>query len=271
MVGAVAYRRRSRVAWVLLATGVWVACGTPAGSESFDPAPVADAGTGPREVPADPGTSITSESEALRRCAELGRQMGFGYPDSIAAAIAHINALPQPSTVACFVASLPRPLSAVATRSVFSAQPAVGERSPRLFIMGEPLILSVVPDGLGSYLLEFGEQVGEGRSIKGEVEFPVYDSLTADAPFTRVFFTDTVTSCGLCHREEWPSTAYPNAFESLAFRPQPETEVPLADVLGEHMACNAAAEPARCEILDALFGFGTVSQGAFPPDMATFF
>lgn len=47
-------------------------------------------------------------------------------PSSIAAAVALINALPPPVTVACFVESLDRPLQVVATASDLSAQPAAG-------------------------------------------------------------------------------------------------------------------------------------------------
>lgn len=217
----------------------------------------------------DAGPVITSASEHLRRCAAIGE--GMPYPETIEAALFRINALPRPMNVGCFLASLPRPLSVVATRSAFSAQPANGLRSPRLFIMGTPLILSVVPDGPGAHLLEFGERTEDFRSVKGEVAFPVYEALGPTAPYSRVLFTDEVTSCGLCHREEWPSSDRPGAFESMAFRPEPNTELPMSDVRLEHDQCDPVAEPQRCEILDALFGFGPVVQGAFPEQMPTFF
>ena len=46
-----------------------------------------------------------------------------------------INAMEKPLTLPCFVASLPRPLRTNSVDSDFSAQPAIGRRSPtRVFL-----------------------------------------------------------------------------------------------------------------------------------------
>lgn len=51
-------------------------------------------------------------------------------------------------------------------------------------------------------------------------------------------------------------TAYLSAFAS--------TEVPLSFVQGQAASCNAAVQPARCAILQALFSNGTVQRSDFP-------
>ena len=83
-------------------------------------------------------------------------------PATIADVVALINAMPKPVTLPCFLAALARPLELYATRSVISAQPAVGRRSPRTFLFLDGLTLSVVPEGVGTRLLEMGELRDEG-------------------------------------------------------------------------------------------------------------
>src|SRR5687767_916415 len=125
------------------------------------PATVKDAGSG----------SDTAEvGPVLPRCRAPA---GFsGSPRTIAEAIALVNALPPPVTLACFLQSLDRPLYAYATYSVISLQPAVGARSPRIFLFDGKsggLVMSIVPEGMGSHALEFGQFVDETRTIKGEI------------------------------------------------------------------------------------------------------
>src|SRR5688572_16123159 len=72
-----------------------------------------------------------------------------GSPRSVDQTVELVNALPKPLSLACFVEALGRPLQLHATRSEISAQPAVGLRSPRIFLYFEPLIMTVVPAGAG--------------------------------------------------------------------------------------------------------------------------
>jgi hypothetical protein len=159
----------------------------------------------------------------------------------------------------------------VATTNITSAQPAAGRGNPRLFLLSEGLIMSVVPVGVGRQLLEFGQFVSPTRTLKAEVEFPVAGRLASSDPFTRVKFSDTLSQCALCHREEAPHGTIPDAFDSLAFRPQPDTEVPIIEVAGAQASCDETAEPYRCQLLTALFAFGAVDQGAFSEDLELFF
>ena len=215
------------------------------------------------EAPATP----RHVSQALRTCADAAT----GEVSSIATAIAQLNALPGPADVPCFVASLPRPLDLVATNASVSAQPAQGDASPRMFLLLEGLAISVVPEGDGAPLVEFGEWMTPTRTLKGEVELPSEAPFDAAAPYGRVLFELGGTSCGLCHLAEEPHPTFPNAFVSVAFRPSFETEISVERIEAEHDACVDADDPsARCDMFHALMDFGEVRQGAFSEDVAVF-
>ncbi len=196
--------------------------------------------------------------------------IGGAAPQSIPDAIERINSLPRPLSIACFVASLPRPLSLVATNSPFSAQPAASSENPRIFILTDGLVLSVVPAGSGARLLEFAEWVTDTRTIKGELPFPVEDTLSEDAPYD-VLFNDTLTNCGLCHRNEDPAPDRPGAFISDAMRPEPDHYAAVAPLFDELENCDWDNETERCEILSALLDFGPVEEVAFADEVDTFF
>lgn len=191
-------------------------------------------------------------------------------PRTISQMVERINALPRPVSVACVIAGLPRPLSVVASTSVFSAQPAEGRRSPRIFILNDALILSVVPEGTGAKLLEFGQVVTAGRTLKGELPFPVTGALAPTAPFTQVLMGTSQSNCGLCHRAESPHPTIADSFVSAAFKPDPGNLVPLSELRAEQRSCDPQTERPRCELLTALLAFGTVVDGKFPSQFELF-
>ncbi|HFE46326.1 MAG TPA: hypothetical protein ENJ18_12660 [Nannocystis exedens] len=197
----------------------------------------------------------------------------MGKPETIAETLALINALPEPITVACVVQSLDRPLAINATKSNFSAQPAVDEHSPRIFIFSGQLRLSVVPDGTGQNLLEFGQPIGEGMSLKGELEMPVEQPVSSGKPFDHLRYNDNITVCGFCHRDEYlaPDIGHPNAYISRSLRPVDSYAVALEDLRDEHLACDPEAEPERCAILSSIFSHGPVVHQDFPPELGTIF
>jgi len=220
--------------------------------------------------PEDAGTDAGPPPRThLDDCAAFASQGGVA---TITAAVERLNALPPPVNPACFVASLPRPLEAVATTSLLSAQPAASRASPRVFLLLPGLVVSVVPEGAGASLLEFGEWTSTSRTLKGEVAFPLDGGLAPDAPFTRVHSNLGVTTCGLCHRNEVPHPSIDAGFVSDAFRPDPGTLVPMSEVAAQHAACGEGPVDAgsRCELFHALYDYGTVRQGAFSSDVALF-
>lgn len=206
-------------------------------------------------------------SDALKACAALRTPAEVA---TIFSAVERLNAMPAPRNPACFVAGLPRPVDAVATISVLSAQPAAGRESPRVFLLLPGLVVSVVPDGDGASLVEFAEWTSSTRTLKGELKFPMPDAgFAPDAALTRVHSSFGVTTCGLCHRNEVPHPTIDGGFVSDAFRPDPGTLVPLHEVAAQHTACGEDAGP-RCEMLHALFDFGPVRQGAFADEVDLF-
>jgi hypothetical protein len=206
-------------------------------------------------------------SDALLECAKSKGEIG-----SIADAVARVNALAPKGDGPCFIATLPRPLAVVATTGVMSAQPADGRGAPRIFFMLPKLVISAVPAGDGSKLLELGEWTGTTRTLKGEIGLPVTAPLAADAPFTRVLQPPNGTRCGNCHRQEEAHPTIPNAFISIAFQPEPGTFVTVDELEELHTLCTQADDPgSRCAMIHALFDFGEITQGSFSPIVETFF
>jgi hypothetical protein len=240
------------------------ACSTKASETDPSPEPAPTSTTKP---PAnDGGKKDPHASEALRRCAAMQGPM-----ESIAGAIARLNALAPNADGPCFIASLPRPLAVTATVGTTSAQPAGGRGAPRLFLMLPKLVVSAVPAGDGSKVLEFGEWTGTTRTIKGEIAVPVTAPLAADAAYQKVLQGTTRTTCATCHREEEAHPTIPNAFVSLAFKPEPGTFVTVTDLEELHHLCNVAEdEGPRCAMIHALFDYGEITQGEFSPVVATF-
>lgn len=186
--------------------------------------------------------------------------------------MALVNALPKPLTLPCFIEALERPLPVHASRGVLSAQPATGTRSPRIFIYLAPLVLTVVPEGVGSELLEMGEQRPEHRSLKAELGFPIAGPIEAAEPFDHVLFSESLTSCAFCHAQETPEEQPSGAvgYVSQALRPYASERVPLSALKAEREACDPTAEAERCAMLDALFAVSEPVDWEFPSDMATF-
>ncbi|MEO8213993.1 MAG: hypothetical protein ABI560_12400 [Myxococcales bacterium] len=185
-----------------------------------------------------------------------------------------MNALPKPTSVACFVESLDRPLVANATNSVFSAQPSTSDESPRVFIEVDRTWLSIVIDGAASDLVEFGYMLDDGlHSLKGELALPTTAALALTAPFERIRQTGGYTVCGLCHRDEQLERMEGDTpiYSSVAYRPRPETRVPIDSLRNQAQTCNWDLQPHRCEMLSALFDGGSIEEGAFPADIETFY
>lgn len=184
-----------------------------------------------------------------------------GSPRNIQQAVALMNSLPKPTTLTCFVESLDRPLELYLTRSELSVQPANGVRSPRTFIVMGDLLMAIVPDGDFSSLLELGQLTTAGRSIKGEIEFPLTADVTASAITEHIRMGD-ISLCGGCHGGETrPRDSFfvDGAFESAVAVPISVYEVDLESLRQEARECDAGREPGRCEMLAALFDHGEVN------------
>jgi hypothetical protein len=194
-----------------------------------------------------------------------------GSPSSIAETVDLVNGLPKPVSLPCFLEALDRPLRLVATESFFSAQPAMGARSPRIFLFMEGIIHSIVPDGSARNLLEMGEATTPGSSIKAELEFPITESITLATAFERLPMAGDLTTCGVCHNGKVPVWGIEGAFESEVLRPADRELVPLGELEEEARSCDGELEPERCAMLGALFQQGEVVATEFPRTVRTIF
>ena len=220
-------------------------------------------------------TSADDEPQGTRTPTGCEPAPGSTNPTSIAGVVDAVNALPKPVTLPCFVQHLSGPLTIDATKGDLSLQPAVGRRSPRIFILLGPLIATIVPQGVGQDLLELGERRGETRSLKAEVLFPVTTQLDHASPYEHVFFDKSkgdVTSCAFCHGAERlaPDITFARAYESDAFRPLNGNRVGVEELLRERQLCDASLEPYRCALLDAVFERESVAFGPLPDTFAIF-
>jgi hypothetical protein len=222
------------------------------------------------------GCGAAPSHQAAERAHTTGCEAAQGVldqPRSVDQTVELVNALPKPLSLACFVEALGRPLQLHATRSEISAQPAVGVRSPRLFLYVEPLVMTVVPAGAGAQLLELGEQRPEFRSLKAELRFPISEMVTPSEPYEHALFVEGVTACAFCHaaEESDPLVAGGLGYVSQALRPSTRDQrVTLESLREELEACDFALEAERCDLLDALFGWGETLDWDFPMDMPTF-
>lgn len=193
-------------------------------------------------------------------------------PRTIAETVTLINALPKPLGLPCFLESLARPLQINASISLFSAQPSYGPRSPRIFLFQDATVMSIVPQGEGQPLLEFGEQRPDFRSLKAEIKFPVVTQLGPSAPFDTLLFNPQITTCGVCHAAEQQEAEISGmrTFVSQSLRPRPADQVSALSLSRELEICDWKLEPQRCAMLDGLMGWGEVTDRSFPPEMAIF-
>lgn len=199
-----------------------------------------------------------------------------GSPRTIEQSVTLINALPRPLSIECFVKALDHPLRIVATDSEFSAQPALGRQSPRVFILLEPLILSVSLGPRGIHLLEFGQLLDDGSSIKAELEFPITEAiLPKAAPYAHIVHNERISRCSSCHTQERVINTIDDTpiFASRALKPVDYQIVPTTELTQELERCADQADQAqRCALLEAIFAFELPPQpGVFDEDLDTFF
>lgn len=165
-----------------------------------------------------------------------------------------INDLPKPLTIPCLIAAFEPPLSVYAVASPLSAQPSIRPESPRIFIVKNNLLISIVPEGLGKDLVEFGEITENMVSVKAELEFPVTSQLSLGAPFDTVKdqgFVPGGTNCRFCHAGETLVTnmGLGEAYKSALSPPNPSFKVPVPSLKQLASSCPIDTEPFRCAML----------------------
>jgi hypothetical protein len=221
-------------------------------------------------VETPPDTDTTGDDEMLPDGAEpasTGCKPALGVsgsPTTISQALILINTLPKPTTLACFLEALDRPLTLYMTQSDKSLQPSPGPRSPRTFVLRDQFEMSIVLEGEASDTLEFGFRPELSRSIKTEIVFPVTRDLNEATIFDRIQQTERTTVCGNCHVDEQhvDFPGFPTGvFESDVFEPFELDEVKIEDLKSENATCDKSAEAYRCGLLSAIFDHGETLQG----------
>jgi len=293
MMGAIsATLTRSRLGtttWCATLATVWgLACGgshdpgvlfepvaAPPAAEDVEPDPPAIVDIPPNTgevtgvIPLNPVQTPPDTGEGGPCRAPLGIS---GRPTNLQEAMLLMNNLPKPTSLACFIEALDRPLTIYATENSGSLQPAAGPRSPRTFILYQNLEMSIVFDGAASFTLELGYrpqpqlQFPE-RSIKSEILFPMSRDVQPENFFDRIqrdFNGSRTTQCSDCHNGEelLDHPDFPNgAFESDVLDPYSPLEVKLETLRAEVAICDPTLEEHRCGLLNALFNHGEVLQG----------
>ncbi len=175
-----------------------------------------------------------------------------------------INALPKPLSIPCLIENLPTPLKVFAVNSNFSAQPAEGADSPRIFIINGKLVLSVVPAGIGKDLLEYGQFINSTESVKAELKFPLEEQIALSQPYDHIK-SGSGTSCRFCHTSERSINGFGGeAFASSIMRPsffQRQTSARLRTLAQN---CDKANDPYRCEMLNSVFVRGRAQDADLP-------
>lgn len=221
--------------------------------------------------------------------------------NNFAALVDWINAMPKPLTLACFIASLPRPLYYNATHSRSSVQPAIGRLNPRIFIQYDQLWLSFVPheamtavkdpitgartsvwDADGIQLLEFSLEVESDlpvpQSIKGELAFPILNTIPRNAPYARIADSAQESTCKACHANETIVGALDGVpiFRSKMLRSAKQTLMQPDDIFLHYYACDPQINTGpgiennewyRCQMLKALVEPGAIEWQNFRSDI----
>lgn len=209
---------------------------------------------------------VTSESLHSPEC-QFNVDPALRKPTTIDKVIELASALPKPLEIHCFLEALQPPLKIYAVDSVASAQPSSGKGNPRIFIIFDKLILSVVPAGEGRDLLELSQIVSRDLSVKGEIEFPVKTQLLPSAPYTRILDGRFgATSCVFCHNQEsaYPAITTGPAYQSLLIAPSFSQRVRQDYMRFQTTNCDNTVDPFRCQMLRSIYKFGQAQDGAWP-------
>jgi hypothetical protein len=108
--------------------------------------------------------------------------------------------------------------------------------------------------------------------LNAELTFPVTNQLGPAAPFDSLMFNPQLTTCGGCHANEEQESELAGArtFVSQSLRPRATDQIDASTLSQELEVCDRTLEPERCALLDALMGWGQVTDRDFPVEMAVF-
>lgn len=250
----------------------WTAC-TPKEEEAAEEGTSSSSTSTENKTSNETSKKIDYEAnykEMATKCREVGKSHN---PRSIADSVALINALPKPTSIPCFLLALPRPMKLAAADSKLSGQPAVDRTKPRYFILYDDFFITVAGSGAGKDAVEFSEYDGNIKSVKGEIRFPVTDTIGPDAPYKPLVLPEgTGSTCATCHRSEAVAGAgYPDsAFTSMAIKPANSTLLLMFEISQLNQACQGRYQDEHCLMLMSMFDGLTPQTFDFPSSMPTF-
>ncbi|MEZ4870680.1 MAG: hypothetical protein R2827_00250 [Bdellovibrionales bacterium] len=189
----------------------------------------------------------------------------FRNPTEFQHMIDLINVLPKPLSLECFLANFDPPMNLLAVNSVSSAQPAEGPEQPRILIVRDQFIVTIVPTSNTNPLVEFSRVIGSNRSVKGELQFPISDSIAETAAFDRIrttFNGQPGTSCRFCHKNEVEQPD--GSIASDIVDPLPSQIIKANYMQSILENCDEQSTPNKCRILKAVYGRGPVSDIYWP-------
>ena len=192
-------------------------------------------------------------------------ESGLRNPTTFTGVIQLVNSLPKPLSVNCFISNFDPPFDIYAVINLFSAQPAANKQSPRIFIIKNDFIISVVPAGTSRDFIEFSKVTSPGRSVKGELEFPINENLVQDAMWSRIEDTVTITggtSCKFCHAQEQSYAG--GGFSSTIIPPSSAKRVGSNFLFNEAKNCDDSLDSFRCDMLGLLYLRGPAQDVVWP-------
>lgn len=220
-----------------------------------------------------PGDSVESKNESPEKDVE-----SCETPDLKNIDISHIpgflqflNLLPKPTSVICVINALPRPFLINATSNKFSGQPAASYQSPRIFIKLGKLIISVVPAGETSYSMELAETYKDLMSIKGDLKFPLTESISPESPFKNIYDKGQYSCAKLCHAKVVDVEKFNSeivSYASTIIFPRRVNEVAFIDLQLIRDECDneEIKEKKICRFYKALFDNGEVEYFSYDVD-----
>jgi len=198
------------------------------------------------------------------QCGKLN--LANSNPTTIQQFIDFVNELPKPVTVNCVLEAIERPLTIAATSNRFSAQGATGSTSPRIFVEKGKLIMTFVPGGPERFNIELAETTTSDQSIKGDLKFPINDSLLEYSAFISIYGGGEPACANLCHTSFKKLQTYDDGsvkYSSNRIFPKENSIVPLIDLELFRQDCDSVGSDI-CNFYRSLFDHGDVDKFVFP-------
>jgi hypothetical protein len=186
----------------------------------------------------------------------------FRNPTTFEGVVDLVNKLPKPVTVNCFLYNYDHPLEIFAVDNQLNAQPSGGPDNPRIFIFKDDFMISVVPLGGGKDNIEFSKIVNEGKSVKGDLHFPIEETIEDDEIFSNIINeANDGTVCRLCHGQE--SLYSGLSYSSNIIVPEENLRITKQDLSEEIKKCRTETS-SRCAMINYIYSAGEVSDISWP-------